>query len=88
MHRRQKNARRQKHREWHGVVLFNSKYECWPKIGYVSQSKAERAIEDLRRDGKTRETEDYILHAYCCNHCDSWHIGHTKIVILPEGEET
>jgi hypothetical protein len=54
-------------------------YPVVKKIMYATQSAAWKVIRNMRK--RSRCDNGHSLHAYRCNACGGWHLGHDALGI-------
>ena len=58
------------------LQLDRQSQQCGAKRKHADEATALAEIETLRAAGKSREKDGWVLHAYACPRCASWHVGH------------
>lgn len=59
--------------------MTTRKASCTGKVRYASRKAAKTALRRLRGQGGARD--DHV-HAYRCDWCDFWHLGHLSPLVF------
>lgn len=57
------------------MATYEEWFMCARKRGHETEAAARRQIKSLLRAHKARPDS---LHAYPCDYCGKWHVGHKK----------